>query len=360
MCYSYAPAGPAGKSQMGTPVSGDIDDFRKLLAKVGNRQTLSIDEAERAFDIMTSGDATPAQMGAFLMGLKVRGETAEELAGGARAFRAKAHTVRAPEGAIDIVGTGGDHHGTYNVSSCSAFVVAGAGVPVAKHGNRAFTSKSGAADVLGALGIGLDLPIERLEQALVEANVCFLMAPRHHSAMRNVAGPRVELAPSRTIFNLLGPMSNPALVKRQLVGVFDRRWLKPVAEGLHQLGLERALVVHGQDGMDELTTTTTSWAASLENGKVSEIEIAPEDIGVRRPEMTELKGGDAAHNAQAIRKVLAGEKSAFRDIVVLNSAAALMVAGKAPDLKQGAALAVHSIDSGRASTALATLQRICA
>ena len=193
-------------------------------------------------------------------------------------------------------------------------------MPVAKHGNRAFTSKSGAADVLSALGIGLDLPIEKLEQALVEAGICFLMAPRHHGAMRNVAGPRVELAPSRTIFNLLGPMSNPATVKRQLVGVFDRRWLKPVAEALGQLGLERALVVHGQDGMDELTTTTKSWAASLEDGKVREIEIAPEDVGVKRASMAELKGGDAAHNAAAIKAVLGGEKNAFRDIVVLNSA----------------------------------------
>ena len=341
-------------------MSGDIADFRGLLAKVGNGETLSIGEAERAFDIMTSGDATPAQMGAFLMGLKVRGETAQELAGGARALRAKMHAVKAPPGAIDIVGTGGDHHGTYNVSSCSALVVAGAGVPVAKHGNRAFTSKSGSADVLAALGIGLELSIEKLEQALVEAKVCFLMAPRHHGAMRNVAGPRVELAPSRTIFNLLGPMSNPAMVKRQLVGVFDRRWLKPVAEALGQLGLERALVVHGQDGMDELTTTAKSWAASLENGKVREIEIAPEDVGVKRASLKELKGGDAVHNAEAIKGVLRGEKSAFRDIVVLNSAAALMVAGKAKDLGDGARIAAEAIDSGKASHALATLQRICA
>jgi anthranilate phosphoribosyltransferase len=346
--------------RVGFLVSGDIDDFRGLLAKVGNGETLTIGEAERAFDIMTSGDATPAQMGAFLMGLKVRGETAQELAGGARALRAKMQGVKAPPGAIDIVGTGGDHHGTYNVSSCSAFVVAGAGVPVAKHGNRAFTSKSGAADVLSALGIGLELPIEKLEQALVEARICFLMAPRHHGAMRNVAGPRVELAPSRTIFNLLGPMSNPATVKRQLVGVFDRRWLKPVAEALGQLGLERALVVHGQDGMDELTTTAKSWAASLEDGKVREIEIAPEDVGVKRATMAELKGGDANHNADAIRGVLRGEKNAFRDIVILNSAAALMVAGKAKDLSDGATLAVQSIDTGKAAAALATLQRICA
>ena len=340
-------------------MSGDIDDFRDLLAKVGNGQTLSVDEAERAFDIMTSGNATPAQMGGFLMALRVRGETADELAGGARVLRAKVQRVRAPEGAIDIVGTGGDHHGTYNVSSCSALVVAGAGIPVAKHGNRAFTSKSGAADVLNALGINLDLPIETLEKALTESNICFLMAPRHHSAMRNVAGPRVELAPSRTIFNLLGPMSNPALVKRQLVGVFDRRWLRPVAEALGQLGLERALVVHGQDGMDELTTTTKSWAASLENGKVSEIEIAPEEIGVTRASIEQLKGGDAVHNAEEIKKVLAGEHNAFRDIVLLNSAAAIVVAGKAKDLKEGAALAAQSIDTGKAAHALATLQRIC-
>ena len=341
-------------------VSGDIDDFRGLLAKVGNGQSLTIAEAERAFDIMTSGNATPAQMGAFLMGLKVRGETAQELAGGARALRAKMQAVKAPPGAIDIVGTGGDHHGTYNVSSCSALVVAGAGVPVAKHGNRAFTSKSGSADVLSALGIGLELSIETLEQALAEAGVCFLMAPRHHGAMRNVAGPRVELAPSRTIFNLLGPMSNPALVKRQLVGVFDRRWLRPVAEALGTLGLDRALVVHGQDGMDELTTTTASWAALLDNGKVTEIEIAPEEIGVPRAALADLKGGDAVHNAEAIEKVLGGEKNAFRDIVLLNSAAALLVAGKAKNLKEGAALAAQSIDSGKAAAALATLRRICA
>jgi len=341
-------------------VSGDISDFRGLLAKVGNGQSLALDEAERAFDIMTSGDATPAQMGAFLMGLKVRGETADELAGGAKVLRAKVQRVRAPENAIDIVGTGGDHHGTYNVSTCSALVVAGAGVPVAKHGNRAFTSKSGAADVLSALGINLDLPIGTLERALQEAGVCFLMAPRHHGAMRNVAGPRVELAPSRTIFNLLGPMSNPALVKRQLVGVFDRRWLKPVAEALGRLGLERALVVHGQDGMDELTTTTASWAASLEGGKVTEIEILPEDVGVERATLAALKGGDAAHNAEAIRRVLAGRRDAFRDIVVLNSAAGLLVAGVAGDLKEGAEMAVDSIDGGHAEKALETLVRICA
>jgi anthranilate phosphoribosyltransferase len=333
-------------------VTGDIEDFRQLLAKVGTGASLSVEEAERAFDIMTSGDATPAQMGAFLMALRVRGETADELTGGARVLRAKVLRVQAPDDAMDIVGTGGDHHGTYNVSSCSALVVAGAGVPVAKHGNRAFTSKSGAADVLGALGVPLELPVDSIERCLREARVCFLMAPRHHSAMRNVAGPRVELAPTRTIFNLLGPLSNPALVRYQLVGVFDRRWVLPVAQALGNLGLHRALVVHGEDGLDEITTTGRTFAALLEHGTVREVEIKPEDAGLRRAQIAALKGGDAAHNAAAIRQVLDGEPSAFRDIVLLNAGAALWVAGKARDVAEGAQLAARSIDGGHAKAAL--------
>jgi anthranilate phosphoribosyltransferase len=212
--------------------------------------------------------------------------------------------------------------------------------------------------VLGALGINLDVPVPLLERALREAGICFLMAPRHHSAMRNVAGPRVELAPSRTIFNLLGPLSNPALVKRQLVGVFDRRWLRPVAETLGKLGLERAMVVHGSDGMDEITTTGPTYVAEWKDGLLSEYELTPEAAGLPRASMDQLKGGDPAHNAQAVRAVLAGTKGAFRDIVLLNSAAALMVAGKAADLKSGVALAARSIDSGAASKALETLVRI--
>jgi len=227
-----------------------MDDLKSIIGKVATGATLSREESASAFDAVMSGEATPSQMGGLLMALRVRGETVDEITGAVSAMRAKMLRVTAPPDAIDIVGTGGDGSGSVNVSTCASFIVSGAGVPVAKHGNRAFTSKSGAADVLGALGINLDLPIETLEKSLMVAGVCFLMAPRHHSAMRNVAGPRVELAPSRTIFNLLGPMSNPALVKRQLVGVFDRRWLRPVAEALGQLGLERALVVHGQDGMD--------------------------------------------------------------------------------------------------------------
>lgn len=340
-------------------MAGDIDEFRGLLAKVGTGTSLTIGEAERAFDIMTSGDATPAQMGAFLMALRVRGETAAELTGGAQVLRAKVLKVSAPTGTIDIVGTGGDHHGTYNVSTASAFVVAGAGVPVAKHGNRAFTSKSGAADVLSALGLPLEIPIPVLERSLVEAGICFLMAPRHHSAMRNVAGPRVELAPTRTIFNLLGPVSNPALVQRQLVGVFDRRWLRPVAEALGNLGLERALVVHGEDGLDEISTTGRTFAAWLDADGVREIEIFPEQAGVRRAGLDELKGSDAQANAAALKAVLAGSPGAFRDIVILNSAAALWVAGKAPDIAAGARLAVTSIESGAASRALNLMLSIC-
>jgi anthranilate phosphoribosyltransferase len=339
-------------------MSGDIDDFRVLLAKVGVGQSLSRQEAERAFDIMMEGNATPAQMGGFLMALKVRGETVEEITGAATVMRAKVLRVKAPPGAIDIVGTGGDATGTYTISSCSALVVAGAGVPVAKHGNRAFTSKSGAADVLSALGINLEMPVPLLERALEEANICFLMAPRHHSAMRNVAGPRVELAPSRTIFNLLGPLSNPALVKRQLVGVFDKRWMRPEAETLGRLGLERAMVVHGSDGMDEITTTGPSYVAEWNEGRLSEYVIAPEMAGLKQTTIDKLKGGDPEHNAQAVRAVLAGTKGPFRDIVLLNSAAALMVAGKAPDLKAGVALAAQSIDSGAARKALESLVRL--
>ena len=345
-------------------MSGQIDEFRGLLAKVGTGASLTRPEAERAFDIMTSGDATPAQMGAFLMALRVRGESVDELAGGAAVLRAKVLRVRAPEGTIDVVGTGGDHHGTHNVSTATSLVVAGCGVPVAKHGNRAFTSKSGAGDVLSALGIGMDVPIPDLERSLREAGICFLMAPRHHSAMRNVAGPRVELAPTRTIFNLLGPLSNPALVARQLVGVYARKWVRPMAEALGQLGLERAMVVHGADGMDEITTTTTSWAAEMTRDAsgvmaVREFEIAPEQAGLPRATIGDLKGGDPAYNAAAIRRLLAGETGALRDIVLLNAAAALMVAGKAADLPAGAAMAAEAISSGRALKALETLAAIC-
>ncbi len=326
-------------------------DLKPMLAKVAEGSSLSESEAEQAFDIIMSGDATPSQIGAFLMALRLRGETVDEITGAARAMRAKATPIEAPEGAIDVVGTGGDAIGTHNVSTASAIVVAGCGVPVAKHGNRAFTSKSGAADVLSALGIDIEADFDRVRQAIAEAHIGFLMAPRHHSAMRHVGPTRVEMG-VRTIFNILGPLSNPASVKRLLVGTFDRRWVEPMAAVLGKLGAERAWVVHGADGMDELTTTGPSHVAALDGGEVRTFEVTPEDAGVDRATLDDLKGGSAEENAAAIRAMLSGEPGPLRDIVVLNAAAALVVAGKAVDLRAAAVLAAAAIDDGQASAAL--------
>lgn len=338
-------------------MSGDLADMKSLIGLLAAGERLTVEQARRAFDIMMSGDATPAQIGGFLMALRVRGETVEEITGGAMTMRAKALAIEAPEGAIDVVGTGGDAHGTYNISTATAFVVAGAGVPVAKHGNRAFSSKSGAADVLAALGVNLDADMALVQRAIRDAGICFLMAPRHHGAMRNVGGPRVELG-TRTIFNLLGPLSNPAGVKRLVVGVFDRAWVEPLAQVLGNLGAERAWVVHGADGMDEITTTGPTLVAAFDDGAVKTFEIAPEDAGIERARLAELKGGDAATNAAAIRALLGGEAGPFRDIVLLNAAAALIVAGRAGDLREGATLAARSIDSGAALAKLDSLVRV--
>ncbi len=338
-------------------MSGDLMDMKKLIGLVAAGERLTVEQARRAFDIMMSGDATPAQIGGFLMALRVRGETVEEITGGAMTMRAKALAIEAPEDAMDVVGTGGDAHGTYNISTATAFVVAGAGVPVAKHGNRAFSSKSGAADVLAALGVNLDADMALVQRAIRDAGICFLMAPRHHGAMRNVGGPRVELG-TRTIFNLLGPLSNPAGVKRLVVGVFDRAWVEPLAQVLGNLGAERAWVVHGADGMDELTTTGPTLVAALDGGAVKSFEVAPEDAGIERARLSELKGGDAATNAAAIRALLGGEAGPFRDIVLFNAAAALIVAGRAGDLREGAELAARSIDSGAALAKLDSLVRV--
>ncbi len=338
-------------------MSGTLMDMKQLIGLVAGGGRLTIDQARRAFDIMMSGDATPAQIGGFLMALRVRGETVDEITGGAMIMRAKALAIEAPEGAIDVVGTGGDAHGTYNISTATAFVVAGAGVPVAKHGNRAFSSKSGAADVLGALGVDLDADMALVQRALSDAGICFLMAPRHHGAMRNVGGPRVELG-TRTIFNLLGPLSNPAGVKRLVVGVFDRAWVAPLAEVLGKLGAERAWVVHGADGMDELTTTGPTLVAELDRGAVRRFEVAPEDAGLPRARLADLKGADPATNAAAIRALLGGEAGPYRDIVILNAAAALVVAGRAADLAEGAAKAAAAIDSGAALAKLESLVRV--
>ncbi len=330
--------------------------FKQLLAFVADGGKLSQSQAEEAFEIIMSGQATPSQLGGFLMALRVRGETVDEIAGAARVMRAKALRVEAPAGAIDTCGTGGDASGTYNISTGAALVVAACGVPVAKHGNRALSSRSGSADVLAALGVNIDADMSLVAASLHENHIGFLMAPRHHAAMRHVGPTRVELG-TRTIFNLLGPLSNPAGATRQLLGVFHRRWVTPMAEVLGALDSERAWVVHGSDGLDELTTTGASYVAELKDGKVATFEVTPEDAGLPRVGAADLKGGDPAANAAAIRDMLAGKPGAYRDIVLLNAAAALIVAGRAKDLKSGVALAAEAIATGRAQ---ATLERLVA
>ncbi|HKW54654.1 MAG TPA: anthranilate phosphoribosyltransferase [Stellaceae bacterium] len=331
-------------------------DFKALLAKVAAGQRLSEDESAAAFDRMMSGDATPAQMGGFLMALRVRGETVEEITGAARTMRAKAAHIRAPASAIDTVGTGGDGIGSFNISTAAALVVAGCGVPVAKHGNRAFSSKSGAADILAALGVNIDAEADLVERAITEAGIGFLMAPRYHGAMRHVGPTRVELG-TRTIFNLLGPLSNPAGARRQLVGVFAPNWVKPVAEVLGKLGSERAWVVHGE-GLDELTTTGTTLVAELKDGKVSSFEVTPEDAGLPRAKLDDIKGGDPAANAAHMTQLLDGRRGPLRDIVLLNGAAALIVAGRARDLRHGVDQAADAIDQGKARRVLEKLVAI--
>lgn len=328
-------------------------DLKAHIATAAAGRPLGFEEAREAFDIMMSGNATPSQIGGFLMALRVRGETVEEISGAVATMRAKMTTVEAPADAIDIVGTGGDGSGSYNVSTCAAFVVAGAGVPVAKHGNRALSSRSGAADTLAALGIDIEIGPARIAACIREAGLGFMFAPAHHSAMRHVGPSRVELG-TRTIFNLLGPLSNPAGVRRQLVGVFSPEWVEPLAHVLASLGTERAWVVHG-DGLDELTTAGTTKVAALQDGAVRLFEVTPEDAGLARSDPAALKGGDAAHNAAALRTVLGGEKNAYRDITLLNAGAALMVAGVADDLRAGVAKAAEAIDSGAALVALERL-----
>jgi anthranilate phosphoribosyltransferase len=328
--------------------------MKTLLAKVAGGHSLAEDEAEVAFEIIMSGDATPAQIGAFLMGLRVRGETIEEIIGAVRVMRAKALKIAAPADAIDVVGTGGDASGTFNISTGAALVVAACGVPVAKHGNRALSSRCGSADVLAALGVNIDADVTLVERAIREAHFGFLMAPRHHSAMRHVAGPRVELG-TRTVFNLLGPLSNPAGVKAQFTGAFAQEWIEPMAVVLGRLGSRRAWVVQGADGHDELTTTGPSFVAELKDGEVRTFHVVPEDAGLPTVRPEALKGGDAEANAQAMRAMLGGERGAFRDIVLFNAAAALIVAGKAGELKEGVKRAAAALDSGAAK---ATLDRL--
>ncbi len=315
---------------------------------------------EAAFETILDGEATPAQIGAFLMGLHRSGETVKDISIGAQVMRRYAVAVRAPSDAIDTCGTGGDSSGTYNISTAVAIVLAACGVPVAKHGNRALTSKSGSAEVLEALGVRLDLPPHAIEQCIKETGIGFMFAVNHHKAMRHVAAPRKELG-FRTIFNLLGPLSNPAGVKRQLLGVFAPEWVEPFAQVLKKLGTEKAWVVHG-DGLDELTTTGSSRVAILEGGTISLREVTPEEAGLPRAHPADLVGGDVAHNAAAITALFSDDRASaslpYRDIVLLNAAAGLCVADRADTLKEGVEIAASAIDDGSARDALAHLVRV--
>ena len=334
-----------------------MESLKPLLATIASGRSLTRDEAEAAFDHLLSGEATSAQMGAFLMGLRVRGETIDEITGAVAAMRAKMLTVEAPAGAIDIVGTGGDGHGTYNVSTLAAMIVAACGVPVAKHGNRASSSRSGSSDVLGALGVAIGLGKAEVERCLAEAGIGFMSAQAHHAAMRHFAAVRADLG-TRTIFNLLGPLSNPARVERLLLGVYAIEWLEPLAHVLGALGAEKAWLVHGSDGLDEITTTGPTHVVAWEHGAIRRFTIRPEDLGLRLATLADLRGGDAAHNAAALRACLAGQRGAYRDIAGLNAAAALVVAGRANDLRHGLDLAFEALDTGRAATTLERLVHV--
>jgi anthranilate phosphoribosyltransferase len=333
------------------------DDFKALIARVASGTSLTRQEAATAFDRMMSGEATPSQMGGLLMALRVRGETVDEITGAVTTMRAKMLGVKAPVDAVDVVGTGGDASGSFNISTCAAFIVAGAGVPVAKHGNRALSSKSGAADVLHALGVNIELTPEQVGTCISDAGIGFMFAPAHHPAMKNVGPTRVELG-TRTIFNLLGPLSNPAGVKRQMVGTFSKHWVEPMAQVLKNLGSDSVWVVHGSDGLDEITTTGPTSVAALENGQIRTFEVTPEEAGLPRSQPGALKGGDGEANARTLLAVLKGEKSPYRDVSLLNAGAALIVAGKAKTLKDGVALAAKSVDSGEAEGRLQRLIKV--
>jgi anthranilate phosphoribosyltransferase len=319
---------------------------------------LTRDQAEEAFGILFDGEATPSQIGGFLMALRTRGETVDEYAAAAHVMRAKCNAVVAPAGAMDIVGTGGDGKGTLNISTATAFVVAGAGVVVAKHGNRNLSSKSGAADALTQMGLKVMVGPKVVEACLNEAGIGFMMAPMHHPAIAHVMPTRSELG-TRTIFNILGPLTNPAGVKRQLTGAYRRDLIRPMAETLGALGSEKAWLVHGSDGTDELTITGISWVAALNpDGTVTEFEITPEDAGLPVHPFEDIVGGTPEENAIAFNALLDGAPSAYRDAVLLNAAAALVVADAAPDLKTGVDMARTSIDSGAARDKITQVARI--
>lgn len=331
-------------------------DIRPLIGLAAERP-LTSDEADGAFAALFEGAATPAQIGGLLMAMRVRGETVDEMASATRAMRLRMNRITTPDGAVDIVGTGGDGRKTLNISTAAALVVAGVGVPVAKHGNKALSSKSGSADALTELGINIMATPEQSQQALDQIGLCFMMAPIHHPAMRHVGAPRAELG-TRTIFNILGPMTNPGGVTRQLTGTFDATWCRPMAETLRELGSTHVWLIHGSDGTDELAISGDSFVVEMKDGQIREFTITPEDAGLPRHDFAQIVGGDAAHNAAAARAILDGAQNAYRDAVILNAAAALLVAGRVTDLHEGAALATHSLDSGAAKAKLAALAAI--
>ncbi|HEY4202284.1 MAG TPA: anthranilate phosphoribosyltransferase [Devosiaceae bacterium] len=326
-------------------------DIKAALNKIASRRDLTGEEMRGLMNRIMSGEATPSQLGAFLMGMRVKGETVVEIAAAVSIMREMMVPVVAPDNAVDIVGTGGDGAGTLNISTASAFVVASAGVPVAKHGNRALSSKSGSAEALQALGVKLDLTPEQISRCITDAGIGFMFAPSHHPAMKYVGPTRVELG-ARTMFNLLGPQSNPAGVRRYVLGVYGEEWVEPVAAALLANRAIKAWVVHGSDGLDEITTTGPTHIAQIEGGSLTTFMIAPEDVGLDRSTLADLKGGDPQHNAEALRALLDGAPGAYRDIVLFNSAAALFVADKVPDIKAGVALAKERIDSGAAKATL--------
>lgn len=329
------------------------EGFKPLLAKLVDGRILSADEAHAFFAACLRGEPTPAQVAAAVTALRIRGETVEEIAAFATAMREAARTLDHPYDAIDTCGTGGDGQHTFNISTAAALVLAGAGLKVAKHGNRAMSSKSGSSDVLSVLGVNLQAGPAQQRRSLDEAGIAFLFAPAYHGAMRHVGPVRAEIG-FRTVFNLLGPLSNPAGAKRQVMGVYDPRLLEPLAEVLGRLGATRAWTVHGQ-GLDELTTTGETEVAEWKDGTVRRFTVTPEDAGLPRASLDALRGGDAEENAAALRALLDGAKGAYRDIVLLNAAAALVVADRAADLAEGAVMAAAVIDDGRAAKALADL-----
>jgi anthranilate phosphoribosyltransferase len=333
-----------------------MQSFKDYIAKVADGHSLTFEEARSAFDIILSGSATPSQLGGFLMALRVRGETVAEVTGAVATMREKMLPVDAPADAIDIVGTGGDNSGSYNISTCTALVVAGCGVPVAKHGNRSLSSKSGASEALVELGVDIDVGPDKISDCIQAAGIGFMFAPLHHAAMKHVGPTRIELA-TRTIFNLLGPLSNARQASSaRLTGVFARKWIEPIAEGLERTwNSESAWIVHGSDGMDEITTTGPTFVTELDGGKLRSFEITPEDVGLAVADPADLKGGTPAQNAHALREVLSGARNGYRDVVLFNAAASLVVAGHCDTLKDGVDAAAESIDSGSAADRLERL-----